>query len=93
MDALALPQSRAAFDRLKWLGLTEAFEQLDGRAHQYTFYDYQAGRWNKGQGIRIDHLLCSPQAADHLESIEIHKATRGEPKASDHIPIVGRFSL
>ena len=85
--------SRAAFDRLKWLGLTEAFEQLDGRAHQYTFYDYQAGRWNKGQGIRIDHLLCSPQAADHLESIEIHKATRGEPKASDHIPILGIFSL
>ncbi|WP_417491475.1 exodeoxyribonuclease III [Maricaulis sp.] len=92
-DALALPQSRAAFDRFKWLGLTEAFEQLDGRAHQYTFYDYQAGRWNKGQGIRIDHLLCSPQAADHLESIEIHKKTRGEPKASDHIPIVGTFSL
>tara|TARA_R110000868_G_scaffold51823_4_gene163835 strand:- start:2455 stop:3243 length:789 start_codon:yes stop_codon:yes gene_type:complete len=93
MDALALPQSRAAFDRLKWLGLTEAFEQLDGQAHQYTFYDYQAGRWNKGHGIRIDHLLCSPQAADRLESIEIHKKTRGEPKASDHIPIVGTFSL
>ncbi len=92
-DALALPQTRAAFRALKWLGLTEAFEQLDGRGHQYTFYDYQAGRWNKGHGIRIDHLLCSPQAADHLEGIEIHTKTRGKEKASDHIPIVGTFTL
>ena len=92
-DALALPQTRAAFKALKWLGLTEAFEQLDGRGHQYTFYDYQAGRWQKGHGIRIDHLLCSPQAADTLEKIEIHTKTRGKAKASDHIPIVGTFSL
>ena len=92
-DALALPQTRAAFKALKWLGLTEAFEQLDGRGHQYTFYDYQAGRWQKGHGIRIDHLLCSPQAADRLESIEIHTKTRGKEKASDHIPIVGTFAL
>ena len=92
-DALALPQSRAAFRALKWLGLTEAFEQVDGRGHQYTFYDYQAGRWQKGHGIRIDHLLLSPQAADRITGIEIHKKTRGEPKASDHIPIVGSFEL
>ena len=92
-DALALPQTRAAFRALKWLGLTEAFEQLDGRGHQYTFFDYQAGRWNKGHGIRTDHLLCSPQAADRLEGIEIHTKTRGKEKASDHIPIVGSFSL
>ena len=92
-DALALPATRAAFKKLRWLGLTEAFEQLDGRGHQYTFYDYQGGAWQKGNGIRIDHLLCSPQASDALEKIDIHRKTRGEPKASDHIPIVGTFSL
>ena len=92
-DALTRPQSRAAFNALKWLGLTEAFEQVDGRAHQYTFYDYQGGAWQKGHGIRIDHLLLSSQAADKLEGVEIHSKTRGETKASDHIPIVGTFSL
>lgn len=92
-DALALPATRAAFKKLKWLGLTEAFEQVDGRGHQYTFYDYQGGAWQKGHGIRIDHLLLSPQAADTLESVEIHRKTRGETKASDHIPIVGHFAL
>ncbi|MEE2567614.1 exodeoxyribonuclease III [Hyphobacterium marinum] len=90
-DALTLPQSREAFRSLLWLGFTSAFEQLDGRAHQYTFWDYQAGAWQKDHGIRIDHLLCSPQAADILKSIEIHKATRGKPKASDHVPVVGTF--
>ena len=92
-DALALPQTREAFRALKWLGFTEAFEQVDGRGHQYTFYDYQGGAWQKGFGIRIDHLLCSPQAADKLKSVEIHRKTRGEKKASDHIPIVGEFDL
>jgi exodeoxyribonuclease-3 len=92
-DALTRPESRAAFHSLKWLGLTEAFEQIDNRGHQYTFYDYQAGAWQKGNGIRIDHLLCSPQAADKLKAVEIHRKTRGEPKASDHIPIVGTFEL
>ncbi len=92
-DALALPATRAAFQKLRWLGLTEAFEQIDGRGHQYTFYDYQGGAWQKGHGIRIDHLLLSPQAADTLEGVDIHRKTRGEPKASDHIPIVGRFAL
>ena len=92
-DALALPPSREAFQALKWLGFTEAYEQVDGRPHQYTFYDYQRGAWNKGHGIRIDHLLCSPQAADKLTGVEIHRKTRGETKASDHIPIVGTFEL
>ena len=92
-DALMLPQTRAAFRAIKWLGYADAFEQVDGRGHQYTFYDYQAGRWQKGHGIRIDHLLCSPQAADRLEAVDIHRKTRGETKASDHIPILGRFDL
>lgn len=92
-DALIRPQSRAAFSAIKWLGYTEAFEQIDGRGHQYTFWDYQAGAWPKNNGIRIDHLLLSPQAADTLEKVEIDKGPRGKQKASDHTPIIGTFAL
>ena len=53
----------------------------------YTFWDYQAGAWQKNNGIRIDHLLLSPQAADRLERVTIDKAMRGRDKASDHVPV------
>ncbi len=92
-DALTRDPSRDAFAAIKWLGYADAFEQVDGRAHQYTFWDYQAGAWQKNNGIRIDHLLLSPQAADRLDAVEIDKAPRGQEKASDHTPIIGRFSL
>ncbi|MEE2527130.1 exodeoxyribonuclease III [Hyphobacterium sp. HN65] len=92
-DALTRPESRAAFRELLFQGYSSAFEQCDGRAHQYTFWDYQAGAWQKDHGIRIDHLLCSPQAADKLKSVEIHKKVRGKTKASDHVPVVGTFEI
>ena len=91
-DALALPDTRAAFRRLKYLGLTEAFETVDGRAHQYTFWDYQGGALQKDHGIRIDHLLCSPQAADRLQGVEIYAAARKLDKPSDHVPVIGVFA-
>lgn len=90
-DALTLPPSRAAFQRLKNMGLTEAFEVTDNRAHQYTFWDYQGGAWNKDHGIRIDHHLLSAQAADRLESVEIYRKARGKEKPSDHVPVIATF--
>lgn len=92
-DALYLPQTRAAFQKLKWLGLTEAYEQIDGRPHQYTFWDYQGGAWPKNHGIRIDHLLLSGQAADKLKSVRIDAHVRDREKPSDHVPIIGTFDL
>jgi len=92
-DALIRADSRDAFAAIKWLGYADAFEQADGRANQYTFWDYQRGAWQKDHGIRIDHLLLSPQAADALDGVEIDKGPRGQEKASDHTPIVGRFRL
>ena len=86
-DALYLPQSRAAFERLKNLGLTEAFRARDAGAMNYTFWDYQAGAWNKNHGIRIDHFLLSPECADLLTHCEIDRHTRGREKPSDHVPI------
>jgi exodeoxyribonuclease III len=87
-DALYLPQSRAAFESIKHLGLTESFRALNPlAAGDYSFWDYQAGAWQKNNGIRIDHLLLSAQAADRLTATRIHKATRGHEKPSDHVPV------
>lgn len=86
-DALALPQSRAAFRRLLALGLTDAFRARNASPGQYTFWDYQAGAWERNNGIRIDHLLLSPQAADLLKDCQIDKQTRAGDKPSDHVPI------
>lgn len=91
-DALALPQTRGAFRQLLNLGLTEAFMVTDARGHQYTFWDYQRGAWQKDHGIRIDHILCSPEAADRLEATEIFKDARGLDKPSDHVPVIGVFT-
>lgn len=86
-DALALPQTRAAFRRLLNLGLTEAFRARVLGGDHYSFWDYQAGAWNKNDGIRIDHLLLSPQAADLLRDVRIDKEIRGREKPSDHVPV------
>lgn len=86
-DALALPESRAAFRRILNLGLTDAFRaRVRGPGH-YTFWDYQAGAWPRNNGIRIDHLLLSPQAADLLRDTGIDKGIRGRDKPSDHVPV------
>ena len=86
-DALFRPESRAAFRRLLALGYTEAFRTLNPHTRAYTFWDYQGGAWQNDRGIRIDHLLLSPQAADLLADCRIDQKPRGRPKASDHTPI------
>lgn len=86
-DALYLPQTRAAWRRLLALGYTEAFRALNTAPLNYTFWDYQAGAWNKNNGIRIDHFLLTPQAADLLLDCQIDKKPRAGEKPSDHTPI------
>ena len=86
-DALALPQSRDAFRQLLALGLTEAFRvQTQGGGH-YSFWDYQAGAWQRNNGIRIDHFLLSPECADLMVKCEIQAELRGREKPSDHVPV------
>jgi exodeoxyribonuclease-3 len=87
-DALFQPESRRAFRALKNLGLTEAYLQADGATGAYTFWDYQAGAWDRNNGIRIDHALLSPQAADKLAGVAIHRNVRAWDKPSDHVPLV-----
>ncbi|MEQ9488665.1 MAG: exodeoxyribonuclease III [Alphaproteobacteria bacterium] len=87
-DALCLPESRARFRALLNLGLTEAWKALHPTAkHQYSYWDYVQGRWQKDEGLRIDHLLLSPQAADLLTGCEIDKTPRAKEKPSDHTPV------
>ncbi len=87
-DALCRPESRARFRELIYLGYTEAFRALHPDAkHAYSFWDYQAGAWDRGNGLRIDHLLLSPQAADRLVAADIDKGPRGRDKPSDHTPV------
>jgi len=92
-DAAYRPETHAAWRALLNLGLTEAFEQLDGQPEQFTFWDYQRGAWQNNLGIRIDHLLCSPQAADKLTSLKIDRNVRDGVKPSDHVPVIGTFDL
>lgn len=86
-DALFLPATRAKFRELTYLGLTEAVRATTQDAGLYTFWDYQAGAWQKNNGIRIDHFLLSPLAADRLSATAIHKHVRGWEKPSDHVPV------
>ena len=90
-DALFKSESRGAYRTLVNLGYADAYMQTDAAAHKYTFWDYQAGAWAKDHGIRIDHLLLSPHAADRLGSVEIFKQARAMEKASDHVPVVAMF--
>lgn len=86
-DALYQPETRAKFHALVHLGLTDAFRACHDEDGQFTFWDYQGGAWPKNHGIRIDHMLLSPQAADRIRQCEIDRATRGWEKPSDHVPV------
>ena len=90
-DALALPETRRAFRRLLNLGFTEAFRAETAGPGHYTFWDYQAGAWNRNDGIRIDHMLLSPQAADLLRACWIETDMRAGDKPSDHVPLWAEF--
>jgi exodeoxyribonuclease-3 len=86
-DALFLPQTREKFRALLNLGLTDAIRAVSDDPGLYSFWDYQAGAWPKNDGIRIDHLLLSPQAADRLTDAGIDKQVRAWDKPSDHVPV------
>lgn len=86
-DALFRLESRTAYRRIVNLGLTEAFRAVNPAPGQYTFWDYQAGAWARGDGIRIDHFLLSPHCADLLLDCRIDKEVRAREKPSDHAPV------
>ncbi|MEE4317274.1 MAG: exodeoxyribonuclease III [Erythrobacter sp.] len=86
-DALMQPESRAAYARLLADGWTDAIRAHNPRGGVWTYWDYQAGAWQRDHGFRIDHILLSPECADRLEAAGVDKAHRGREKASDHAPV------
>ncbi|WP_171122259.1 MULTISPECIES: exodeoxyribonuclease III [unclassified Ruegeria] len=86
-DALFRPESREAFRKILNLGFTEAFRARTQGPGHYSFWDYQAGAWNRNDGIRIDHFLLTPQAADLMRDCRIDSEIRGHEKPSDHVPV------
>jgi len=86
-DALFLPRSRQAYRRLVSMGFVDAIRSVTQDSDVYTFWDYQAGAWQKNNGIRIDHLLLSPEAADRMSGAGIDRHVRAWEKPSDHVPV------
>ncbi len=86
-DALYQPEARAAYRMLKNMGLYDALRMFHGDEGLYTFWDYQAGAWQRDNGIRIDHILLSPQLADRCSGCAIDREPRGAQSPSDHTPI------
>jgi len=92
-DALFRPATREAFQSLLGLGLTDALRAVNEAPGQYTFWDYQAGAWQKNWGLRIDHLLLSPQASDRLTHVGVDSYVRAWEKPSDHVPVWADLDL
>jgi exodeoxyribonuclease-3 len=91
-DALYQPESRARWRALCNLGMTDA-QRAVSEEPGYTFWDFKTFGWERQEGIRIDHILCSPQAADRLQGVRVHRETRGWEKPSDHVPVEATFAL
>ena len=87
-DALVRPETRAAYRRLLWQGMTDAVRALKPSGKVYTFWDYQAGAWRRDMGLRIDHALLSPTLAERLTAAQPDRDERGQQQPSDHVPVV-----
>ena len=86
-------ESRAALRRNEYLGFIDAYRACHTEPNQYTFWDYQAGAWQRNNGIRIDHMLLSPHAADRFRGFRIDKHVRGWEKPSDHVPVLAEIAV
>jgi exodeoxyribonuclease III len=86
-DALVQPETRAAFRKVLYLGWTDAIRALHPHGRRYTYWDYFQNRFARDHGLRIDHLLLSPRAADRLAECGIDRGPRAREKASDHTPV------
>jgi exodeoxyribonuclease-3 len=87
-DALVRPETRAKFRRLLWDGLTDAVRAVHPHGAVYTFWDYQAGAWQRDSGLRIDHALLSADLAERLVSAAPDRQERAEAQPSDHVPVM-----
>jgi exodeoxyribonuclease-3 len=85
-DALIQPKSRAAYRKLVDQGWCDAIRTLHPDEPMFTFWDYKRNRWPRDAGLRLDHLLLSPQLKPRLHKAGVDRSIRGEDGASDHAP-------
>jgi len=86
---LCSTSEREGLRSILYLGLIDSLRETHPQEKElYTWWDYRAGSWQKNLGLRIDHLLISPQAGDRLKFVEVNKNIRGAEKSSDHIPVI-----
>ncbi|MEO0462567.1 MAG: exodeoxyribonuclease III [Pseudomonadota bacterium] len=86
-DALMQAESRGSYAHLLADGWTDAVRTLNPNGGVWTYWDYQAGAWQRDHGFRIDHILLSPECADRLKAVGVDREHRGREKASDHAPV------
>ena len=87
-DALVRPETRERFRTLQWQGFTDAVRAVQPDGTAYTFWDYQAGAWQRDRGLRIDHAMLSPAVAERLTGVRRWREERGQTQPSDHVPVV-----
>ena len=92
-DALFKIESRSKFRKIINLGFSDAFRACNEGPGHYSFWDYQAGAWDRNDGIRIDHFLLSPNCSDLLTDCKIDSSIRALEKPSDHVPIWIKLNL
>ncbi|MBE7376377.1 exodeoxyribonuclease III [Pseudomonas lopnurensis] len=85
-DALLQPESRDCYRRLLAQGWTDALRARYPDERIYTFWDYFRQHWQKNSGLRIDHLLLSPDLAPRLRDAGVDRWARDREHASDHAP-------
>jgi exodeoxyribonuclease-3 len=92
-SVLTHPEVRSRFRKILNLGIYDAFRMRHPKAEGYSWWDYRAGAFARDNGLRIDHVLLSPQAADKLVDCVVEKAMRAVEKASDHTPVIAELKL
>lgn len=85
-NALIQPESRQAYARLLSQGWTDALRKLQPEGPLWTFWDYERNRWPLDKGMRLDHLLLSPDVCELLVDGGVDRWVRGAENASDHAP-------
>ncbi len=85
-DALFRPETRSAFGKLMSQGWTDAIRHLHPEEAIYTYFDYFRNAFGRNAGLRIDHLLLTPDLVPRLKKGGTDREARGWEKSSDHVP-------
>ena len=80
-------EERKCFRSILNLGLKDSLRIMHPEKTVYSWWDYRNMAWERGDGLRIDHLLVSPQACDGLIDSGVYIEIRGLDKTSDHAPV------